>query len=383
MRISTRRTAMATAVVAAALVMSACGSSGGGGSSSSPATTGSASTAGFDAAAAETITKPYTGQPSAFPITTDLVKNPKGKRIAYLDCGTPICGLFSQLAAPAFKELGMEFTTIKAGFQPDVVQQAFDAVIAGKYDGIFVPAIPPQLWQRGLEQAKAAGIPIVTSGVVGADPTWVKVQQAGENSASIAGKVMAAWALEQKQAETDAVLYTTPELPFQAVISKSFTETYKQLCPGCKLRETKVSAATFGTKSAQVIIDDLQANPTTNVAVLGIGEQGAGLPAALKTAGITLPFMVNSPDPAILEGIKKGDFTAGLGLDLPVISWTVADSLARQTMGDEPAPGAVEDIPPQQILVAADLQYDVSKGWTGYPDFAARFTKLWAPALKS
>jgi ribose transport system substrate-binding protein len=53
------------------------------------------------------------------------------------------------------------------------------------------------------------------------------------------------------------------------------------------------------------------------------------------------------------------------------------DSLARLTTGERAAPGAVADIPPMQLLTAKDLQGDVSKGWSGYPDFAARFTKLW------
>ena len=70
----------------------------------------------------------------------------------------------------------------------------------------------------------------------------------------------------------------------------------------------------------------------------------------------------------------------GFGLDLPVIAWTVADSLARMTTGQQPDPGAVEDIAPRQLLTAADLKGDVSRGWTGYPDFADRFMALWSQA---
>jgi ribose transport system substrate-binding protein len=53
------------------------------------------------------------------------------------------------------------------------------------------------------------------------------------------------------------------------------------------------------------------------------------------------------------------------------------DSLARLTTGQPAAPGAVQDIPPLQFLTAADLPGDVSKGWTGYPEFAQRFMALW------
>lgn len=371
------------AVLLSTLALAACGSGGSGGStSSSPATSAATAAAGgaADVAAAKALIGPYTGKPSAFPLDTPLDKKPTGKRIAYLDCGTPICGLFFQLAEPAAKQLGMTMTSLKAGLKPDTVQAAFDTVVQGKYDAVFVPAIPPQLWQRGLDQLKAAKIPVATSGVVGADKAFVKVQQAGDVSAAVGGKLMAAEVIAAKGDQSNTVLYYTPELPFQAVIRQSFLDEYKTLCSACAIRDVKVSAGTFGTTAPQVIVDDLQANPKTNYAVFGIGEQAHGLPAALKTAGISLDTLVNSPDPVNLADIQKGSFTVGLGLDLPVIAWTVVDTLARQSQGEEPAPGATADIPPQQFLTKADLSGDVSRGWTAYPDFAQRFGTLWAGA---
>jgi ribose transport system substrate-binding protein len=391
--------AVGAVALLSALALAACGagSSGASGttapssaapSSAAPAASDSAgaqpsvaASAGGDAvAAAKDIIAPYTGKPSAFPIDTPLDKKPTGKRIAYFDCGTPICGLFFQLAEPAAKQLGMTMTSLKAGLKPDTVQAAFDTAVQDKYDAVFVPAIPPQLWQRGLEQLRAAKIPVATSGVVGADKSYVKVQQAGDVSAALAGKLMAAQVVASKADQANAVLYYTPELPFQAVIRQSFLAEYKALCAACTVRDVKVSAGTFGTTASQVIVDDLQANPKTNYAVFGIGEQARGLPSALKTAGITVDTLVNSPDPANLADLQKGLFTVGLGLDLPVVAWTIVDSLARQVQGEEPSPGAVADAVPQQFLTKADLTGDVSRGWTAYPDFADRFGKLWASA---
>jgi ribose transport system substrate-binding protein len=378
-----RRSAVGAAVLLTALVLAACGSASGRSTSSSSATsaasTGAAGGAA-DVAAAKALVEPYTGKPSAFPLDTPLDKKPTGKRIAYLDCGTPICGLFFQLAEPAAKQLGMTMTSLKAGLKPDTVQAAFDTLVQDKYDAVFVPAIPPQLWQRGLDQLKAAKIPVATSGVVGADKTYVKVQQAGDISAAVAGKLMAAEVIAAKGDQSSTVLYYTPELPFEAVIRQSFLDEYKTLCSACAIRDVKVSAGTFGTTATQVIVDDLQANPKTNYAVFGIGEQAHGLPAALQTAGIKLDTIVNSPDPVNLADIQKGAFTVGLGIDLPVIAWTVVDSLARQSLGEEPSAGAAADIPPQQLLRKADLAGDLSRGWTAYPDFAQRFGTLWAGA---
>ena len=377
MRTHHARLAAATGSVLALLALAACGSS----NSSSGTATGSdsSSTSAADVTAAQNAIAPYVGQPSKFPITTPLKTKPTGKKIAYLDCGTPICALFGQLATPAFQELGMTLTTVKAGLKPDTVQAAFDTVVQDNYDGVFVPAIPPQLWANGLKELKAAGIPIVTTGVVGADP-YVKVQQAGDITSKRSGALMADWVVAKNADKSNVVLYYTPELAFQAVIKDAFVAQMKTLCPDCTVRTVPISAATFGTTAASTIVADLQAHPDTKTAVFGIGEQTPGLAAAMKTAGLSVQTVLNSPDPGNLEDIKSGNFDVGLGLDLPVIAWTAADTLARQTTGAEPAPGATADIPPEQFLAASDLQYDVSKGWTGYPDFAKKFGALWANA---
>jgi ribose transport system substrate-binding protein len=391
------RAAIGAVVLASALLLAACsssskGSSGGSSSSSaaaSPTATSSASApvvasstpaaTGPDVTAAKALVAPFTGHPSVFPIDTPLAKKPTGKRIAYIDCGTPICGLFSQLMAAPVAQLGMTLTSIKTGFDPEKIQTAFDTIVQAKYDGVIVPAIPPQLWQRGLASLTAAGIPVATTGVTGVDPTTVKVQQAGDKNATLAGKLMAAEVVV-KNGESNIVFYDTPELPFVAVIQTAFLDELKTLCANCTVRTVKIAAATFDVTAANTIVSDLQAHPDTKVAVFGIGEQAHGLPAALKIAGIKVWTLANSPDPQNLQDIKTGSINEGLALDLPVISWTLADTMARQTTGAAPAPGAVADIAPQQLLSAADLQFDVSKGWTGYPDFATRFGTLWANA---
>jgi len=59
-----RALGVASAVIALALSVAACGSSSGSSGSSSSSTTG-----GANVAAAQAALKPYTGQPSAFPVT--------------------------------------------------------------------------------------------------------------------------------------------------------------------------------------------------------------------------------------------------------------------------------------------------------------------------
>lgn len=340
------------------------------------------SAAPADVAAAQSAIGPYLDKPTPFPIDTPLVKRPAGKRIAFMDCGSAICGVFAALAQPAAKQLGMELTPIKAGLSADSVNAAFDTVVQADYDGVFVPAIQPSLWKRGLDQLEEAGIPVVTAGVVGVDPTKVELSQVSDTMIDRTAKLLAAYVVAKQGDEAKVVFYVTPEVAFNPVLGDAFTTEFARLCPRCSTRTVKVPAAALGTQAPTIISDDLQAHPDTSAAVFAQSEATAGLPQALKTAGISddLLTMGVFPDPSTLQLIKTGQIDVGLGFDAPVVAWTEMDSLARLTTGQPVAPGAAADTPPQQFLTQAALTGDVSRGWVAYPDFQKRFEALWSQA---
>jgi ribose transport system substrate-binding protein len=78
--------------------------------------------------------------------------------------------------------------------------------------------------------------------------------------------------------------------------------------------------------------------------------------------------------------IQDGTYEAGFGSDLALMSWMAVDSLARLTTGQAPSEGARKDELVVQVLHANDLKGDLSRGWSGYPDFPQRFKALWANA---
>jgi len=377
MRSIASRCAAGFALGVVVVVVAACGGSGDGDGART-----SGAVAPAQVAQAKRVIAPLVGQPTRFPIATALARRPTGARIAYMDSGTPIGALFYRLAQPAARALGMQLTRIDAGLTADTVNTAFDTVVNGDYDGVFVPAIEPTLWQRGLDELTAKGVPVVTTGVTGGDKQKIKVMQVSDGATERAGRLLAAWVVAHGGEQTHAVFYVTPEIPFIKVIGDAFEQEVARLCPACEARIAKIPAAALGTRAPSLIVDDLQAHPGTTTAVFGTAEQSQGLPSALRTAGIDIDTVANFPDPASLEQIKTGQTTVGLGVDLPVIAWTLMDSLARLVTRQPVDRGAAADIPPMQFLRAQDLPADVSRGWTGYPDFAQRFMKLWGASAK-
>lgn len=358
------------ALTAIALTLTGCSASG----------ADSGGDAHADVAAAQAGVAAFLDSPTAFPVTESLESLPTGARVAVLDCGSPICGLLADLAVAPAEALGMTTIRIESGSTADGVAAAFDTVLEGEFDGVFVPAIAPSLWERDLDELNAAGIPVVTTGVIGVDPNKVVVSGAAAPSSTIEGVLMADWVIAQDGDDTDVVFFTTPELPFSATVNEAFLGELEKLCPGCGARTVEIPIAQFGGGGAQIVVDDLLAHPDTTTAVFAIGEQAIGLPSALKAADLEVQTLLNGPDPSVLAGIQDGSFTAGVGVDLGVLTWTMIDSLARGITGQEVGDLVKKDQLVMQLLTADNLTGDVSHGWSGYPDFADRFAELWSQA---
>jgi ribose transport system substrate-binding protein len=375
----------AAAAAIAALSVTACGSSSS--DTTSRATTaaggggGGAQAAGPDVAAAKQLVAPYTGKPSPFPVDQPLPERlPGGTKMAYVQCASPICGIFSTIFPGATKAIGASFSVTKAGASSQELQTAFASALETKPTGILLPAIEPRSITTGLADAKEQGIPISANGIMDGERYGIGAQMLGRPTAELAGKLLAGWVVAEQGADAKPVFYATPELSFSGPEQEAFVAQMKELCAACDVRVQKVPVATIGNAAPTTVVSDLQSHPDTSVAVFATQEASTGLPAALKTAGIEVDVVGFAPNPANLADIKSGAISAGLGLDLPVMAWTQVDALARLILHAPLTAGEKATIPPMQFLTAADLTGDVSQGWTGYPDFAAWFAKLWNPS---
>jgi ribose transport system substrate-binding protein len=379
MSIGTSRKVVPAAIglVALAITFAACGSSSDSSSTSSggSATTSSGGTA--DLAAANSAIKPYIGQPGAFPVIEKLKKLPKGADVVYMDCGTPICALFWTLIQPAGQTMGVNLTRVKAGSAANTVSAAFDTVVSEKPDAVIVTAINVELWKSQLKQLQDANIPVVTTGITGTAPYGIESPQAAENASNLEGGLMADYVAAKMGTDSKAVMYDVPEIPFTGVVASAFEKELAKVCPNCSVRTVHVPVATIGNTAPTQIVSDLQANPDTTVAAFATDETETGLPSALQAAGIKVKTIGNSPGPTNLEYLKEGKETAALAVDLPVLIWTTLDQAAREMGNQKLAGDEAKGITDVQFLTKPDIVFPPAKGWTGYPDFAKRFSTLW------
>ncbi|MBJ7605205.1 MAG: substrate-binding domain-containing protein [Candidatus Dormibacteraeota bacterium] len=304
-----------------------------------------------------------------------------GKKFAFMQCSTPVCAQVAHSFQQAVEVLGGKLTVVNAGSTAQSAQAAASSVLAIKPDVVILSGADPALYGGGLKALSDAGTKVVSIQVnKNVKPYGITFNYLGTNLSQQNGKLLADWVIAHKGAKADAVFYGLPALDLSVTVQKAFEDELKKNCQSCKVRALPIDVATIGTTSARTVVTDLQAHPATNVAVFVSYQVAGGLPAAMKAAGLSVTTVGFAPTTGNLQDIKDGGLTAGLAIDFPVSVWTAVDAAARLVLGDQPNRGEQAGEVPEQFLEQKDITFDPTKGWTGYPDYAQRFAKLWHPA---
>ncbi|MGI8591316.1 MAG: sugar ABC transporter substrate-binding protein [Nakamurella sp.] len=322
---------------------------------------------------------PFTGQPSAFPVTEQLAsKLPAGKKFVYLQCSTPICALVGKLLQPAVQSLGSTMTVVNAGSTAQTAQAAASSVLALKPDAVILGAIDPALFGSGLKALAAAGVKLVSLQVdKDVKPFGITFNYLGTNLSIRNGQLLADWVIAKQGAKASVVLYTLPALAISGPLQQAFQDEMKKNCSSCTVRVVPLDISTIGTTAPRTVVTDLQAHPGTKAAVFVSLSAATGLPAALKAAGLTVTTVGFGPTAGNLQDIKDGALTAALNIDFPVSTWTAIDAAARLLEGGQPTAGEQAGDVPEQFLEQKDITFDPATGWSAFPDFAKRFAALW------
>jgi ribose transport system substrate-binding protein len=375
---SRRRVLLTSMTLSITLLAAACGTSSpthsASGTNGKPSNGASSSA---EIAQAKAAIAPYVGHPSAFPATETLAhRPPPGSKFVYLQCSTPVCAQIGQLLVAPTKALGVTLSVINAGSTATSTQAAAATALAEKPAAVLIAATDPQLFGGDLHQLTAAGIAVVGVGIIGGAPYGVQETVGGAASTDLAGQLMADWVVAHKGTTANVVFFGTPELSFSAPMQAGFARTLSQRCPSCKATYQQISVTTFASTAPSQVVSYLQAHPQVNTVVFASMEAATGLAAALKDASLNVTTVGFAPTPSNLQDIANGGLTAGLGLDLLVQEWLQVNAAAR-LIAHQATPQSNLNVD-LEFLTKGDINTsDIKLGWTGYPDVAQRFAKLW------
>jgi ribose transport system substrate-binding protein len=369
---------LTAAVLASAVFVAGCSSSGHSTTSKSGTTSGGGGSTA-DVAAAKAFIADYVGKPSAFPTEDKLTKRPaSGATVVFADAGTPVAALQWQLLQPAGKALGIHLVRVAAGSDASSISNAFDTIVSMKPAGVLIAAIDPVLYAKQLQELRNEGATVVASSIEDGAKYGFGSVSYGDSDVKLVGALLGAWTIARSNGQaTNIALYTVPELAFSGPLVDAAQSEITTLCPTCETRIVNVPVAQLGTGAAQMIVSDVQAHPGTQAAIFSTDEMAIGLSGALNVAGLTLTTVGGAPSPENLQQIKAGTEDAALGVDLNEQAWSLVDQFAREHAGQALSGPEAKGELVIQFLTKADITFDPSQGWTGYPDIAIRFGQLW------
>jgi ABC-type sugar transport system substrate-binding protein len=393
---SRSRWGMVAVLSAVTVIAAACSSSSGSskaGSSSPAAATNSVTSSGASAtdkcvANAKAAVDPLTQPPTTLgPKFTALnAPAPTGKSITYVYTGNnPNILLEANGIQDAAKALGWKYKGVSYDGTASQLASDLTQEITAKPDMLVVTGVSPGTIKNQLDAAKAAGVLVADTSIDSENepptsyPGYVATSSSSGNQRN-STKLIAQWIEADSGCKANVAIFNLTNLAVLAQGTDTETKTLQADCPDCKVSNTLIPLADIGTpRMTGAIISKLQSSPDVNYVIGSFGAVIAGLPTALKQAGISgVKLVTQSPTNQTLADLRSGDVAMAVSLPSYLTGWFAVDSLLHAMQDKKPTD---EEAAPAFVLVTpTDLPQLVPTGDTlpTWPtDYAAEFKKLW------
>lgn len=364
--------ARVTAVLAVSTGVAVCGSSVSLASASSAASNG--------VAAAKAIVAQYSKAPTSIGSLKALpTKAPKGKTIVFLQCEEQQCAEVDTGFADATKAIGWKLKTI--GFNlanPATLTSALKTALQYHPAAVEFQGAAYQTWASEIPAYKAAHVALVpiTAGVVPTSKT-VPIEIGSPAEFRLYGKLVADWFIADSHGKGKAVFANVPEFPTFAIMAKALTKEVAAKCPHCTVTASNVTVAELdANQMVPTLVSALRSDPSATYALASDGALVAGLPAALKAAGVSNVKVAGATaTEENQQDLIDGTESAWTVQSFQEEGWIGTDVALRKVEGT-PIP-ASEGIEPTLFLT----KKNVGKPVTDYPvpaNYRTVFKHLWA-----
>ncbi|KUO19483.1 sugar ABC transporter substrate-binding protein [Streptomyces dysideae] len=368
-----RRALTAIVPVAALLTLAACGTD-----STTAAEPSQAAAPGSPGlAAARAALKKYSERPASIAVTQPVGKKiPEGKKIDFILCGVQSCKDLADFFTEGAEELGWKVKQIATQGTPESVQAAYEQVLRDKPDAVVASGFPRAVYARQLAQLKAAGIPVVQSNADEVMGDGISLLKNGPKDVGVQGEMLASWVVSDSDAEANTVYFDLPAYTILKPVKDSFAAKYEEWCDGCALDNIDVPITAVGKDMPDRVVSYLRSHPKVTHVVFSLGLLNVGVPAALKTAGITgKHLVVNVGDAQNYQYIQSGLSDGAMALNSHETAWLQVDALARHFTGQSMDVDQRAELP--NMLVTKDNLPSADGDFPIVEDYQAQFKALW------
>ena len=359
--------------VTALFALSACGSD----ATPAAGTSQAAAPGSPGLAAARSALKKYSARPTRIPVTEAVGKKiPKGKQIDFILCGVQSCKDLADFTTAAARQLGWKVKQIATQGTPESVQAAYEQAVRDKPDAVIASGFPRAVYAKQLAQLKKAGIPVIQSNADDVAGAGVSLLKNGPKDVGVQGEMIASWVVSDSGGKADTVYFDLPAYTILKPVKDTFAAKYKEWCAGCALDTVDVPITAVGKDMPDRVVSYLRSHPKVNHVVFSLGLLKVGVPAALKTAGITgRHIVVNVGDAQNYQYIQSGLTDGAMALNSHELAWIQVDALARHFTGQSMAVDQKAELP--NMLVTNDNLPSADGDFPRVEDYQAQFRALW------
>ncbi|WSQ14051.1 substrate-binding domain-containing protein [Streptomyces sp. NBC_01231] len=327
-------------------------------------------------AAREAVQK-YSEHPAKIPVTEPVGKKiPTGKKIDFILCGVQSCQDLADFFTEAANQLNWKVKQIATQGTPESVQAAYDQALRDKPDAVVASGFPRAVYAKQLAQLKSAGIPVIQSNADDVVGDGISLLKNGPKEVAVQGEMLASWVVADSDAKADTVYFDLPAYTILKPVKDAFAAKYKEWCEGCALDSVDVPITSIGKDMPDRVVSYLRSHPKVTHVVFSLGLLNVGVPAALKTAGVTGKHIaVNVGDGQNYQYIQSGLSDAAMALNSHETAWLQVDALARHFTGQS------MDVDQQAVLPNMLITKDnLPKTLGDFPlveNYQAQFEALW------
>lgn len=386
-RSARRRWLSAAATSGFISLLAACGSTSTPAASSAvssappAASSGTATGTGSSAqtAAAKAYIQKFLTAPTTINQTVPLTGKPApGKTYVVIGCELPQCKTISDGALEAAKTIGwktqyLQYATTDGSTLTSAMKQAL------QYHPFAVSPVgfSQQVWTQLQPEYKQAGafiVPIAVGDVQTSDV--VTLGSSSQVDYTAAGDLLANWFTADSNASGKALVMDVPAFAVLKAYGDAFKAEVNKICSGCRLSSLDIAPAQLATNGVvPAIVSALQRDPSIKYVVATDGAFVAGLPSALKAAGINgIKIAGGAADITNTEALAAGTEAAWTLEPTDQFGWVAVDIAARKVLG-MPILQAAELRP--QMLATPQNVGTPSNFLEAPKDYRAQYKKLW------
>jgi ABC-type sugar transport system substrate-binding protein len=347
-----------------------CGSNSGGSAAQSGG--------GAGVAEAQTLTKQATTRPTSIGLTKPIGKPvPTGKKVVFISCGVEACEIQGNIIKQGAADLGWTAETIGTDGSPEQLQNAFKTALRQGADGVIINAVNRASVAKQIEQAKKQGVAFVTSASVDEPGDGILANIADKRNSGNIGEHLAAQIVADSNGKANTLFVNISAFQILKALGDQFSSSYKKYCPDCKYDALDIPVTSLGKDAPDRIVSYLRSHPQVNYVVLSVSNAlGAGLPAALRAAGLAdkVKIVGQSGDSQTFQDLQAKNINSVAAYDYYTVDYLMLDALARHFAGAPPQPAN----PPLWLVTPENMPAEATKGlFPVVPTYRDEFKKLW------